>query len=214
MNIKKYLNMLLEPVLGYTRVVFATKYLLLMVAALLILALIILPLLNNVQDNFRISFSNVEGVPGTKESKMINPRFQGVDKDNQTYTVTAASATKLKDETLVLNEINSNMDLKDGSRIEMQATSGKVNHANKSLELFDKVHINTNDGYEADTSYVFVNLENKSAHSDKPLEARTEFAILNADTFEVTENGNRIFFKGHVKIKFDQAAYEESKKRR
>lgn len=214
MSVKKYINMMLEPVLGYTRVVFATKYLLLLLATILILALILLPLFNNVQDNFRISFDSVEGVVGSKESKMINPRFQGVDKDNQTYTVTASSATKQADETMTLADINSNIDLKDGTRVEMKANSGKVNHTEKSLELFDKVHVNTNDGYEADTDYVFVNLENKSAYGEKPIKAKTEFAVLNADTFNITENGNRILFKGNVKIKFDQNAYEESKTRK
>jgi lipopolysaccharide export system protein LptC len=209
--VKKYLNMLLEPVIGYTRVVFATKFLLSAIAIILVLMLIALPLVNDVKENFRISFTSVENAVNTEEPKMINPRFQGVDKDNQTYNIMAENAIKKKDDTLVLSNINANINLKDNSLIEIKSETGSFNHEKKFLELAGNVNMVSSNGYELSTESIFVNLEDKSAYGESEIHAKMAFGSLKADNFKVTENGNRILFTGNVHLVFDQEAYEKNK---
>jgi lipopolysaccharide export system protein LptC len=209
--VKKYLNMLLEPVIGYTRMVFATKFLLLAITAILVLMLIALPLLNNVKDNFRVSFTSVEGSPTNEESKMLNPRFQGVDKDDQTYDIKADNAIKKKDETIILSNIDANIYLKDNSLVEIKSKAGGFNHDKKFLELTGAVNIISSHGYQMTTEAIFVNLEDKSAHGETEVQGQMAFASLRADSFKVTESGNRILFTGKVHVQFDQEAYEKDK---
>ncbi|MCE3232299.1 MAG: hypothetical protein K0R98_556 [Rickettsiaceae bacterium] len=203
--------MLLEPVIGYTRVVFATKYLLLFIATILIIALIAMPLFNNVHDNFRLSFSSVE--PGTngEEPKMTNPSFQGVDKDGQTYTITGTTAVKKPDDTLILNDINADINLKDGTSASLTSKTGSYNKKQDALHLSGAVYAKTSQNYEIETESVTASLNNKSATGNNEIKGKSKFATFRADNFQILENGNRLVFKGNVKIVFDQAAYEKDK---
>jgi lipopolysaccharide export system protein LptC len=202
--VKKLFNLLLEPVIGYTRVVFATKFLLSSIVVVLVLALIALPLLNHVQDNFRLTFSGTEVGIVAGNPTMVNPHFQGIDQEDRSYEITADSATTQKDETLVLNNINASINLKDDSWVAMIAKTGRYNRKQNYLELSDSVTIFTNDGYELYTKSILVNMEAKSARGESSIQAHGPMGSLTADSFNITENGDRAFFEGHVKVIYNR----------
>lgn len=192
--------MLLEPVIGYTRVVFATKFLLLFIAVALLFALIIVPLTSKVNSNYRLTFSAVDDTHESKGARMINPRFQGVDGDDQAYNITANSATKFKDNSLILDNINADINMNDGSWIALISNTGKLRYDEKLLDLLDTVSLFTNQGYEFHTSEIHVNLQNKSAFGTKAVQGQGPIGTLVADRFSVFNKGDKILFQGNVKI--------------
>lgn len=197
---KKIFSMLVEPVIGYTRVVFATKYILSTIAVFLMLALIFLPLINPVHDNFRITFSKIENDEEISAPKMINPRFQGVDKDNQTYNIAAKSATKIKDETLTLDTINASVELKNGTLVTLNSNKGVLKHKEQFLELSDSVYISANNGYEFYSDSIFIDMKKNIAYSNSKVRGLGTVGTIEADSFTAYDKGQLTIFKGNVKL--------------
>ena len=198
--IKKLINMLLEPVIGYTRVVFATKFILSTIAIILMLTLVLLPLLNPVQDNYRITFSAIEDGKDGKPPKMINPRFQGVDKENQTYNISAKTATKVEDEVLVLDKINASVELQEGRWVLLNANKGVLKHKEDYLELSDSVYLFTNDGYEFYSSNIYIDIEKNIAYTDSKVMGKGPIGTIEADSVKVYDKGQKTIFDGNVKV--------------
>lgn len=196
----RLVRLLIEPVMGYTRLVFATKFLLLTLAVVIIVTLIIIPVFNPVHDNFRISFSSVEEHGEGKDPTMINPRFQGVDKDDQTYNISATTAVKSKDNILTLNDINADINLRDGSWVAMLAGKGIFTHTKNTLELSQDVSLFTYQGYEFFTPEVFVDIGKNAAYAHQPVKGNGPVGTLQADELEIQEKGNYAKFSGHVKV--------------
>ncbi|PIR37815.1 MAG: hypothetical protein COV35_07760 [Alphaproteobacteria bacterium CG11_big_fil_rev_8_21_14_0_20_39_49] len=198
--LKKLINMLLEPVIGYTRVVFATKFILSAIALILMFTLILQPLLNPAHDNYRITFSNIEAGSEGKPPKMINPRFQGVDKDNQTYNISAKTATKIKDEVLILDTINASVELRDGRWVLLNANKGVLKHKEELLELSDSVYLFTNDGYEFYLSNIFIDMDKHMAYSDSKVTGKGPAGTIEANSVRLYDKGQRVVFDGNVKL--------------
>lgn len=192
-------KLLLEPVIGYTRIVFAAKYLLASIAGILALVLIIFSLYNPVQDNFKVTFSNISGLT-SEQPKMINPRFQGVDNDNQTYNISADSATKLSDFSVSLENINADINLKDGEWIALLATKGVYNHIENKIEMTELVNIFTSEGYELTSQAINMNLKERSAESSHKVKGQGPGGTIIADRFSISDNGNLAVFEGNVKM--------------
>jgi len=197
---RKIKKMLLEPVIGYTRIVFATKYFLSTIAAILILVLILFPAFNSVHDNFRITFSNLEGIISSDHPKMMNPRFQGVDDENQTYDITADYAEKQDGESLSLKNINANINMKNNSWISLIANKGIFDHTNRSVSFNDAVNIFTSSGYEFYTKEVEADLKERAASGQSKIHGHGPIGSITADRFKITDGGDSIIFKGNVKL--------------
>lgn len=198
--LQKCVNMMLEPVIGYTRMVFATKYLLSFLAFVLICFLVFLPLINSFRENYRLTFSKIENPSNDEDPKMINPRFQGVDSDDQTYGISADSAIKKKDNTLVLNNINADMNLRNGSWVALMSNSGTFKYKEKELELIGDVSLFTHDGYEFYTDFIHVDAAKGSAYGHSPIKGQGTMGTIEANEFFAEEKGDRIVLMGHVKV--------------
>jgi lipopolysaccharide export system protein LptC len=198
--VRKLVNMLVEPVIGYTRVVFATKFILSAIAIVLVLTLVVLPLINPVQDNYRITFSHIETDEESSAPKMVKPRFQGVDKDNQTYNISAKTATKIKDEILVLDSINASIELQNGTWVLLNSNKGVLKHKENYLELSETVYLFTNDGYEFYTDTVYIDIKKNMAYSDTKVTGKGPAGTIEADSVKAYNKGQRTIFEGNVKV--------------
>lgn len=198
--LRKISSMLVEPVIGYTRIVFATKYILSTIAVILMLALIFLPVLNPVHDNFRITFSKIENGEELSAPKMINPRFQGVDKDNQTYNIEAKSATKIENEMLILDTIDAYVELKNGTLVTLNSKKGVLKHKEQFLELSDSVYISANNGYEFYSDSIFVDMQKNIVYSNSKIRGLGTMGTIQADSFTSQDKGTLTVFKGNVKL--------------
>lgn len=192
--------MLLEPVIGYSRVVSVTKIALLTLAMILIAALIILPITSPVNKNFRLNFSTLEKNDKGDMPKMVNPHLQGVDSNNQAYNVSAKSAVQDKMERMLLKDINADINLKNQGWIYITAEDGLFDHKNKTMDLKGNISIFNNEGYEFFTDEVYADMKKSSIYGNTKISGQGPIGNITADSFSVENKGSYIKLTGHVKL--------------
>ncbi len=198
--LKKSFSLKLEPVIGYTRMVSLTKFIFLFLAGALVLLLIFLPMLNPVHNNFRVTFTSISGGDIAESPKMMNPKFQGADKDDQLYNITADYAVKDKDDNVTLNNLNADMTLKDGTWLALVADKGILSHKNEILDIVGAVNIFIHDGYEFRTDGIHIDIKDNAAYSIAPITGKGPSGKIYAEQFFVEERGDKVTFKGKVKL--------------
>ena len=83
-----------RPARTYSRFVTMMKVLLPVIALVLITLVVVWPYLKIDDTRFNIGFKAMK-VGSVEDPAMINPRFQGADKDRQTFSITADIAKNL-----------------------------------------------------------------------------------------------------------------------
>lgn len=207
--LKKQLAMLLEPIIGYSRVVSLTKALLLAIALCLSAALIILPFTSQVNRNFRLTFSSIEKGAAGEKPKMINPHLQAVDGNNHTYNITAKSAIQDKKERVILQQVNADINLKDEGWLSLSAADGVFDNVKNTLDLKGDITIFNNDGYEFYTEEAYADTKKNSIYGNTKITGQGPIGNLVADSFYVEDKGNRIKLIGHVKLVIFPAAVQK-----
>lgn len=195
--LKKWFS--LATVAGYTRfVLFGRGFLWLMIAGIILL-MIIIANGNSEGDGSRLVFSSIKQV-GDMQNVMVNPHYQGLDKDNLPYSVIAKTATQKDADTVLLDAIQADMATKDGKWLALQAGAGELKIKDKKLTLTKSVDMFYDGGYEFRTSRAFVDMQNGSALGDQPVEGQGPMGTLNANNFEVRDQGQVIVFNGSVRV--------------
>ena len=198
---KKLFYPLFEPVLGHSRIVLLTKRGLLLLALLLTILLISLPLLQSSHENFKISFQHLEKTTASNQPKMINPTLQGVDKNNQPYTIKAKEAIQQNLHTYILNTITARISLNDQKWISAQADSAFLNHKEEHLHLQGNIHLMTDEGYELRTASLDIDLKSQHMTGTQTVVGEGPAGLLTAEGMEVKNRGETITFTPNVYLK-------------
>ena len=185
----------------YSRAVNLLKYGLPVVALLVVLLVIGWTGVQKETEGFRITFTSFvqdeDGAPG-----MLNARFVGSDKANRPFVITAESARQdPKNEGFVrLNNLQADLTLSSGIWLTMTATRGDYNSEIRSLSLLAPVDIFSDVGYEFHAGDTVVNLKDNEARSDQPVNGQGAFGSVQAQSFVMSESGQRMKFIGNVKM--------------
>jgi lipopolysaccharide export system protein LptC len=185
----------------YSRTVNLLKYGLPVVALLVVLVVIGWPGVQRETEGFRLTFSSFvqdqDGAPG-----MLNARFVGSDKANRPFVITAESARQNpKHEGFVrLNNLQADLTLSNGVWLTMTASQGDYNSDVRSLLLAAPVDIFSDVGYEFHAGDTTVNLKENEARSDQPVNGQGAFGNIQANSFVMSESGQRMKFIGDVKM--------------
>ncbi len=188
---------LLSSIGRYTKFVLFSKMFLGLMSAGLIAVIIILPVLNSDKEGLRIAFSTVKGKDDALPM-MTNPRFQGVDDDNQPYTITADSALQHDEHTIILDNIHADVFMQDQSWISLQAPEGTLNRTEKDLQLSGGVQLFHDEGYEFVAETVHVDMNSQIATSDTVVAGQGPVGDLKAEGFTWHNTDRVIFFDGRV----------------
>jgi len=185
----------------YSHFVHAMKWLLPAVALLLIASIMAWPYLRAEDLRFRISFAALTA-DETEDPSMVNPRYLGIDRDDQAYSVTADLARKLGGETLFveLEMPKADITLKDGSWLVLTAENGVYQRHEQTLDLIGHVNLFHDSGYEFRTSKARLDLEKGSAAGDQAVHGQGPFGDLKAEGFVLVDKGKVIVFKGKSKL--------------
>lgn len=197
--IKRYVAMLLEPIIGYSRVVLMTKASLLAIAFILTAILVILPFYNSMNKNFRLTFSSIEKSASGDSPVILNPHLQGAA-DNFTYNVTAKSGVQEKMEKVSLKSLNAEINLKNDGWISMSADEGLFDHSRNAMDIKGNINLFNQDGYEFNTSEASVDMKTNSISGKSAIEGQGPIGTIRADNFLVEDKGNRILLNGRVKV--------------
>lgn len=202
--------MLLEPVVGYTRLVSAAKVGFTLAALVLIGVLVALPLMSPVHSDFKLTFTALETTADAQEKPvMVNPRFQGTDSNKQPFNITAKTATKQSEQQLILKFPSGDITLADGGWITLTASEGALMLEEKTLDLIDAVSLYSSDGYEFHTESAHVSFDDNSAFGSEPVQVTGPAGTLEANGFVVEQRGERILFTGGVKMVLYPGVQEE-----
>ena len=190
-----------QPVRAYSRFVVLMKVLLPVIAFLLIVLVVAWPYLKLNDTRFSIGFTALK-VGNVEDPAMINPRFQGSDKDRQTFSITADIAKNLlnAEKSVELEMPKADISLDDGSWLVVTAKSGIYVRQKEILTLNEQVNLFHDSGYEFRTESADINLTTGSASGSVPVEGQGPFGNLKAEGFRLVDKGKTIYFTGKSKL--------------
>ena len=185
----------------YSLFVGAMKLLLPTLAAGLIVLLAVWSRINLDESRFRIGLSDF--APGQIESlNMVNARYDGVDSQDQPFSVTAEVVTQIdrSADVIELQRPTADLTLSDGAWIALTADSGTYRRTADLLDLAGSVSLYHDRGFELHAASMRVDLNAGAATSDEPVRGHGPMGELNAEGLRVTERGDRILFTGRTRL--------------
>jgi lipopolysaccharide export system protein LptC len=189
-----------QPAAGYSRLVWLLKRSLWVMIALVMVAVIWVAADNTGDRGARMVFSQNGEAVDLSKNIMEQPHYQGVDSNNQPYTVTARRATQREDETVFLEEVTADMLQNNGQWMALKSNEGIYDDTKKILNLSGKINMFAADGFEFRTEEAQIDLNTGIATGNVHIEGQGAPGTLTADSFSADNNTKVIRFNGSVKM--------------
>jgi lipopolysaccharide export system protein LptC len=180
-----------------SRIVGLLKLVLPLIALTLISLIVIWPQLRDDPHRFRLGATHVDPSEASV-LRMINPRYLGVDADNQPFVLTADSAIQdpVNADLMRLVQPKADLTMKDGSWVAMAAPAGIYDRVRQTVHLSDGVNVFQDSGYAFFSPSADIDLIVGSASGDEAVEGQGPFGHLTAAGFRILERGRRVVFIG------------------
>lgn len=145
-----------------------------------------------------VKIDNPEQFSGTSS------RITGIDKNQRPFVITADSGVQDKAvETLVhLNVVTGTFERPTGDKLDVTAVNGHYDTKSKGLDLDGNVVFKENTRFTANMDKAFINTDDQTMQSRSPVDVDMQGTMIKAGSMQVTEDGNRVLFKGGVKAHF------------
>ena len=143
----------------------------------------------------------------TAHLAMTNMEAYGWD-ENRPYSIRSASVRRLGTDgrRFEMDRPRAWIVLSDGAWLSGDSESGIVDWRERTVHLSGGVQLRHEAGYAIHTQTAFMNLAEKTAFGDKPLEGVGNSGRFRAEGFRVLDSGNRIRLLGRSVVRFDPAA--------
>lgn len=140
----------------------------------------------------------------TSVGKMENPRFQGLDAQNQPYSIKAEQAWQQNKNEIMLQNITADITMENGNWMSAVAGAGHYFLSNNIINLSEGVDIFITDANQKTTQIIAQNLQldvKKSlAKSDSPIKVISDLSNFSASSFVADKNAEKITFEGPIKL--------------
>ena len=185
----------------YGRFVMTMKVLLPTVAIMLVALLFLWPTLSDEVSDIGMQFFGVDRL-ASDTMQLSNARYQGVDAENQPYTVTADGVRQQDDQTaeVFLTRPKADIMLEDSSWAALTAQDGVFDREAQILSLSGGVNFFHDLGYEFQTNSAMVDLVAGTAEGREPIDGQGPFGFVEAEGFKVFDRGARIVLTGKSKL--------------
>ncbi|NNC38493.1 MAG: LPS export ABC transporter periplasmic protein LptC [Acidimicrobiales bacterium] len=137
--------------------------------------------------------------------KMINPVYKGRTSDSLPYRINADEAVRYfarPDEVNLSNPVLNFLREEGAPESVIVAASGLYNNATQVLELRQEVQLNTDNGYQCQTSHARVFVKSKRIEGDEPISCSGEFGTVLGNAYEINDDYTEFVFKngmtGHI----------------
>ena len=167
----------------------------------LVLLLIVWSQLNMHDSHFVIASADV--APEEIDSiNVVNARYEGIDKKNRPFTVTATHATQVDEaaDVLDLTDPKADMTTESGAWLQLSARTGHYARKADLLDLKQDVALFQDRGFEFHAKTLRINLKDSSAVSYEPVNGQGPDGELTAQGLEISQGGDRILFTGRSKL--------------
>lgn len=187
----------LKAAAGHRRRVVLLKVVLPATALGLLIMVLAWPSFNGNRGEFRLDYaSEKEELAATDE--MINPRFVGVDVNDQPFSVTAETAMRAGDASnhvfLVMPEAD--ITLKDGQWMTVRSDHGVYDPSAQTISLSGGVSLYTDRGFEMHTEAATLDLRTGVAQGFDPLHGQGQWGLLDAIGFQYRRAESAFLFEG------------------
>jgi lipopolysaccharide export system protein LptC len=185
----------------YSRFVSMMKFILPVVALVLISLVVLWPHLASDDLRFRIGFAAIKARV-SKDPSMLNPRFVGTDSYNKPYSITADLARSVGEmgAKIELEMPKADVTLDNGTWLVLTANSGLFAHLENTLNLEGAVNLFHDSGYEFQTEKAAINMASGIASGNMPIQGQGDFGLLSAQGFKLVDKGKTIYFMGKSKL--------------
>lgn len=187
-------------VVYYSRLVQLLKHALWLLVALTMVALVWVTMRNSGDGGSRIVFSSSQIPADAVQDVMLKPFYQGLDRNNQPFTLSANTATQKDANTVILDNVNADVLQNDSRWMALQAATGEYNREKQSLYLSGGVSLYADGGFEFRAKFAEVNLEEGTAQGVTPVEGQGPPGTLTADSFWANSKDNILRFNGSVRM--------------
>lgn len=186
---------------GYSNFVGTMKVVLPAIAVGLILLVVAWPRFRAAEEGFRVGVANITSEDAAN-LHMVNPRYQGIDKRGEPFTVTARSAVKHKptSDVIELETPQADITVNKGNWVTLKAEFGAYREQDQQLDLIGSVNLYHDDGYEFRTISAHLNMTNNSAEGDDPVHGQGPFGEITSQGFRIYDRGQRIIFTGKAHL--------------
>ena len=153
----------------------------------------------------RLQISDSDLAPQEVDAiSMGNVQFAGVDAKNRSFSVTATLATQQADDADVvhLQQPKAEIVLDNGTHVAVNADAGQLQRATQLLDLSGTVKLVQDRGYEFHTTRARIDLGEHTATGDAPVEGRGPDGNVQAEGFQIVDQGARVIFLGHTRALF------------
>lgn len=184
----------------YSTLVAKLKYVIGVAAMLLVATLIFWPLLYTVDQPLKLTFSGMDAKEA-EPSRMINPRFHGIDKHNRPFNIRADVASQRDESVIAVTNVNGEISVSGQRFVMLKAGSGEITIDGKNLVLVNEVNVFSSEGYEIKTDEVHADLSSGIAWGRKKVTAQGPLGSLEASGFHLDAFEEVLHFDGRVFMK-------------
>ena len=143
---------------------------------------------------------------------MVNARFEGVDTEHRPYNVTADTAHQADKtgDVIALTQPKADVTLQSGAWLALTAAAGSYRRKDNLLDLDGGVSIFHDKGFTFQTPTLHVDIANKTAETQDPVQGQGPAGEISARNFRLTDEGNRVFFGGPAHVTLIGGAAEQA----
>lgn len=184
----------------YSHFVAIAKFMLLGLAVLLIGLAFILPNLEK-DEGFTLDYADL--IVSDDSLTMKNPQFVASDLSNQSYVVTADTATQktATSPEIALKNLQADITLKSGEWVSLSAPEGLLNQKTGLLQLYGDITIFSDSGDQFTMKSAKVDLKKRTIVSPNPIVGHGPLGTIEADKLVADQLTGRLRFVGNVRLK-------------
>lgn len=185
----------------YSRRVARLKLILPAIGVALLLTVTAWPRLAPLFERLRFSWPAID-LRDARELRMLNPRYQGTDRNNHPFVLTAASGRQVPDrqDLMALTEPHADMQTRGGANLVLTSDSGMYQSQAQLLDMFRDVTLIHQNGTRFLTQSAHLDFAANSGDGHQAIEGHGPSGDVWGDGFEIIDKGDTIIFTGNARL--------------
>jgi len=186
---------------SYSRFANSMRIALPLVAVVIVVLVIAWPQLTEEPNKFSLNIYNV-ATGETAAQQIINARFTGTDAENRPYSVSADTASQVKNapDMVDLAFPKAEITLQSGAWLAVSAETGTFNRKMQVLNLQGAVSLFHDMGYDLRTSAADIFMKQGTASGNKPVSGQGPIGTVQSAGFRILDGGKRVLFNGKSRL--------------
>jgi len=184
---------------SHDRLIAALRILLPVAVGVLAAFLALAPLTVGRDISFVLSKDRVD--VAKERMRVTRATYRGENSKGEAFTLDAASAVQAtsRDPIVHLTRLDATIQLQDGPAT-IRANQGRYDMDNQNIAIDGPVRLDSADGYHITTRDVFVDMDERMAHSRAPVDGTTPLGHFSADRMSADLERHIVRLDGHARL--------------